>query len=1098
MPSERWQNIEQLYHAALEHKPERRAAFLKEACAGDDALRREVESLIAANEQGDSGFLENAAVTARSLEKGSKLGPYTIVELLGSGGMGLVYRARDSRLGRMVAIKVLPQRLSLTADLRRRLNQEARALSKLSHPNICALYDVGHQEGADFLVLEYVEGKTLREMLACGMLPMQRAILIALQIAEGLAKAHEAGIIHRDLKPENVMVSSDVVKVLDFGLAKLSPASEDEGTTRTQLSARTEPGLMLGTPKYMSPEQATGQPLDFRTDQFSFGTVLYEMVTGKHPFQRAAPAQTLSAIIEEEARAIASLNPAVPPPFCWVIERCLAKEREKRYFSTRDLARDLAAIYDRLKDLQTRSPEDLGNSLPAPGSALIGREKELTRAKQLLRRPEVRLITITGPAGIGKSHFATDLARKVRDDFSSGAYFVPLAAVSDASLLPAFIAQALGVRVSGGQTPVESLKEYLRKSFGAPVLLLIDNFEHLVAAAPLLSELLTLASGLKILVTSRAALRIHDENEFPLPPLALPDPKTPLPVHALSRCPAIALFVQRAAAVKPDFALTNENAPAVAEICIRLDGLPLAIQLAAARIKLLPPSAMRSRLASRLHLLTTGAKDLPARQQTLRQAIDWSYDLLSEPEQKLFRRLSVFAGGFTLEAAESVCDTKKDLGLDLLDGMASMVDKSLVRQMEQADAEPRFAMLETLREYGLEKLAASGEEPPTRRAHAAYCLVLAEEGAGENPEGELREWMNRFETEHDNFRAALDWLVATHNADWGLRLGIALFRFWEMREYFTEGRERLGKLLRLDGAAVPSNARMRILFAAGVLAAEQSDYAAADELLKASLQIARSSEDKRSIAVALNALAVITRDKGDLTASATLFEEGLALWKDLGDRLAVARGLSNLATVVKSQGNHTQARALYEECHTIFRDLGDWTGVAWALNHQGDVLRDQGDLTAARSLYEQSLAAFRELNDRWGIAGSLADLGNLTREQGDCAAAGVLYRESLALFQGLGHKRGIARVLEALASSAAAQEQAERALRLAGVAAALRQTIGAPATLAEQAKLEQSLDPARRALTTTASRTAWLEGWVMPVERAIGDLLRSTSAAGAN
>lgn len=1098
MSSERWQKIEQLYHAALEQTEERRAAYLKEACAGDDPLRCEVESLIAAREQGNSSFLEQAEVTKALLGKGSTLGPYTIVEQLGSGGMGVVYRARDSRLGRTVAIKVLPQHLSKTADLQRRLNHEARAISKLSHPNICALYDVGHQDGVDFLVLEYVDGKTLRAILSSGMLPMQRVIPIALQIAEGLATAHEAGIIHRDLKPENLIVSSDVVKILDFGLAKLSPVSEDEGSTRTYLSAQTEPGLMLGTFKYMSPEQATGQPLDFRTDQFSLGMVLYEMVTGKHPFQKPEVAQTLSAIIQEEARGIASLNPEVPPPFCWVIERCLAKEREKRYFSTRDLARDLAAIHDRLKDLQPRQPEGHGSSLPGPGSALIGREKELARGKQLLRRLEVRLITVTGPAGIGKSHFATELARKVCDDFSSGVYFVPLAAVSDVSLIPAVIAQALGVRASGGQIPVEGLREYLRKSFGAPMLLLIDNFEHLVAAAPLLSELLALASGLKILVTSRAALRVHDENEFPLPPLALPDRKTPLLVQALSRCPAIALFVQRALTVKPDFALTEQNASAVAEICTRLEGIPLAIQLAAARIKLLPPSAMRSRLASRLDLLTTGPRDLPTRQQTLRQAIDWSYDLLSEPEQKLFRRLSVFVGGFTLEAAESVCDTKKDLGLDLLDGMASMVDKSLVRQIEQADAEPRFAMLETLREYGLEKVAASGDEPSTRRAHAAYSLVLAEEGAGASSESELKEWMDRFETEHDNFRAALDWLTGTHNAAWGLRLGIALFRFWEMREHFTEGRERLGKLLRLDEAAVPSNARMRILFAAGVLAANQSDYAAADELLKESLEIARSSEDRRGIAVALNALAVITRDKGDLAASTALFEEGLALWTNLGDRLAVARGLSNLATVAKSRGNHAQARALYEQCRATFQELSDWTGVAWALNHQGDVLRDQGDLTAARSLYEQSLATFRELNDRWGIAGSLADLGNLTREQEDYAAADALYRESLALFQGLGHKRGIARVLESLASSAAAQAQAERALRLAGVAAALRQTIGAPATPAEQAKLEQSLEPARRGLTTVTSRTAWLEGWVMPIERAIGDLLRPTAGPGMN
>jgi tetratricopeptide (TPR) repeat protein len=424
--------------------------------------------------------------------------------------------------------------------------------------------------------------------------------------------------------------------------------------------------------------------------------------------------------------------------------------------------------------------------------------------------------------------------------------------------------------------------------------------------------------------------------------------------------------------------------------------------------------------------------------------------------------------------------------------MASMVDKSLVRQIEQRDQEPRFVMLETIREYGLEKLVASGESP-TRQAHAAYCLVLAEEGAAENGEGNLKEWLDRFETEHDNFRVALEWLTETHNAEWGLRLGVALFRFWEVREYLAEGRERLGKLLRLEQAATPNNARMRALFAAGVLAADQRDFAGSDKLLQESLEIARLLLDKQSMAVSLNALAVVARDKGDLAASTSLFEESLLLWKELGNQLAVARALSNLATVVKSRGNCAQARVLYEECLSIFRELGDSTGVAWVLNHQGDILRDQGDLPTARFLYERSLASFRELNDRWGIAGSLADLGNLVREQGDFAASDGLYRESLILFQDLGHKRGIARLLESFACSAAEQAQPARALKLAGVAAALRQTIGAPLTAAEQTKLEQSLSAARQELTLTGSKTAWLEGWVMPVEIAINDLLGPTS-----
>lgn len=1026
---------------------------------------------------------------------GAKLGPYEITSALGTGGMGEVYRARDTRLGRTVAIKVLPQRLSQMPDVQRRLNHEARAISRLSHPNICALHDIGRHEGTDFLVLEYLEGKTLRQILDSETLPVRRTVQIAVQVAEGLSKAHEAKIIHRDLKPENLMVSPEVVKILDFGLAKLGVGSEHDVIGDTSETAQTLPGALLGTFKYMSPEQASGHTLDFRSDQFSFGTVLYEMATRKHPFQKATVPETLAAIIQEEPTAIGSLNPEVPPPFCWVVERCMAKEWQKRYFSTGDLVRDLVAIRDRLMDLQPRLSESRPSNLPASRALLIGREKELATARQLLLRRDVRLVTVTGPGGIGKSHFATEAVREIADDFSSGVYFVPLAAVTDPTIVPSVITQTLGIRESCGSPPVESLKDYLRSSLRGPMLLLIDNFEHLLATAALFSELLTIAPGLKIVVTSRAALRVQDEIEFPLPPLALPDPNTVPTVQALSECPAIALFVQRALAVKPGFTLTDENASAVAEICTRVDGLPLAIQLAAARIKLLSPSAIRSRLASRLQLLTSGARDLPARQQTLRRTIDWSFDLLSEPEQRLFRRLSVFAAGFTLEAAESVCDTKKDLGLDLLDGMASMVDKSLVRQVEQRDEEPRFVMLETIREYAQEKLAVSGESA-TRRAHAAYCLVLAEEGAAKNAEGELKQWIERFETEHGNFRAALEWLADSHNAEWGLRLGIALFRFWEMREYLAEGRERLGKLLQLEQASKPNTIRMRALFAAGILAAGQKDYAAFDKLLKESLEIARLLQDKQGMAVSLNALAVIARDQDDLAASRSLFEESLLPWKDLGDQLAVAHSVSNLASVVKFHGNYTQARVLYEECLSIFSELGDGTGVAWVLNHQGDVLRDQGDLPTARLLYEQSLATFRELNDRWGIAGSLADLGNLVREQGDFAACDGLYRESLILFQNLGHKRGIARLLESFASSAAEQAQPERALKLAGVAAALRQTIGAPLTSLEQNRLEQSLLAARQKLTTTASKAAWLGGWVMPLEIAINDLLRPTSAPG--
>jgi tetratricopeptide (TPR) repeat protein len=377
----------------------------------------------------------------------------------------------------------------------------------------------------------------------------------------------------------------------------------------------------------------------------------------------------------------------------------------------------------------------------------------------------------------------------------------------------------------------------------------------------------------------------------------------------------------------------------------------------------------------------------------------------------------------------------------------------------------------------------------TKRAHAAYCLVLAEEEATERCGLDRTEWLERFTFEHDNFRAGLEWLIETGDAEWGLRLGSALFRFWEMREYLAEGRRWLSKLLKLAGATAPTKARTRALFAAGTLASEQGDYASADALYRESLDIARQLHDQQGAAVALNALAVNARGRGDVRVARSLFEESLVLWRELGDQKAVARSLSNLANIVKLEGDNASARSLYAECLSIFQDLGDWTGVAWSMNYQGDVARDQGDSAGARTLYEQALAIFRELDDRWGVAGTLADLGSLAREQGNYPTAHSMYRESIKLFQELDHKRGIARLLECFACSAAAQLGAERSLRLAGAAAALRENIGAPLTPAEQAKLEASLHPARQALTNAVGVTAWLEGRALPVEEAVAEAL---------
>jgi predicted ATPase len=1026
-----------------------------------------------------------------ALSPGTHFGSYLILQRLGAGGMGEVYRAKDTRLDREVAIKTLSLDRGSQPEALSRFEQEARSACALNHPNIVTIYELGHVNDTHYIAMELVDGETVRALLASGPIAFRKCVALATQIADGLAKAHEMGVIHRDLKPENLMVSRDgTAKVLDFGLAKLRKLDQPRGSDAT--TSITEHGTVMGTVGYMSPEQATDGEVDFHSDQFSLGSVLYEMVTGSPAFQKKNHAETTAAILRDEPDLIGARMLQVPAPFIWIVERCLAKDPKQRYGSTRDLARDLAAVRDRLADAPAGESEPRHNNLPVQRTAFIGREHEAAGLRQLLSRADVQLVTLTGPGGIGKTRLALQVAAEIADLFPAGVCFVSLSAIGEGGLIASAIAQSVGVRETGNTSPQERLMEYVG-GLREPMLLLVDNFEHLVSAAPVVAQMLTTSPKLKVVVTSQAPLHVYGEHEFPVPPLALPDPKSIPPLEVLSRLPAIALFVARAQAVKPEFALTKENAPAVAAICSRLDGLPLSIELAAARIKLLSPSAMLTRLESSLNLLTGGARDLPTRQQTLRNTVDWSYSLLNGAEQTLFRRLSVFTGGSTLEAVEAACDTKGDLGLDVLDGMASLVDKSLVQQVEQVDKETRFFMLSTIREYALERLAESHDELATRRAHAAYYLVLAEEGAEDI--AAQREWLDRFEVEHDNFRLALDYLIKTGDAEWGLRLGAALFRFWETREHLTEGRDAIARLLALEGTRTRPKLRARLLFAAAVLAGEQGDYHTARPLFEESLEICADLNDNRGVAVALNALAVNARERGELAAASSLFERCVTIWKNPSDPANVARALSNLAGVMKLQGKYERASALYEECLTMFREVRDGAGVAWTLNYMGDVAREKADFAAASSFCEQSLLEFRRLRDSWGIASALSDLASLSCDQGNDAEARRLYVESIKVYQEFGHKRGIARALECLAVSAAGQSNAERSLHLAGAAAALRQRLGAPLTPTEQPRLEKALEFARRTLGNAAG-TAWMEGWAMPVDQAVREALDGVAEPG--
>ena len=1023
------------------------------------------------------------------LSPGVRFGSYEILQRLGAGGMGEVYRAKDTRLDREVAIKTLSLDRCSQPDALSRFELEARAASALNHPNIVTIYELGRENGTRYIAMELVDGETLRSLLNSGPIPFRKSVAIAAQIADGLAKAHGIGLIHRDLKPENLIVSQDgTVKVLDFGLAKLLKPDRGSSDSSTTI---TEHGTVVGTVGYMSPEQATGDELDFRSDQFSFGSVLYEMATGTPAFKKKTHAETTAAILRDEPEGLGTKTLQAPAAFIWIIERCLAKDPKQRYDSTRDLARDLAAMRDRLADAPARESRPSPRNLPVQRTAFIGREREEDALHQLLSRADVHLVTLTGPGGIGKTRLALQVAGKMADQFPGGLCFVGLAAICERDLIASAIVQVVGVRETGNKVPEDALMEYLG-ALSQPMLLLLDNFEHLVAAAPIVAQMLTACPKLKVVVTSQAPLHIYGEHEYPVPPLELPDPNALPDLERLSRLPAITLFVERAQAVKHQFALTKENAVAVATICARLDGLPLAIELAAARIKLLPPSAILARLESRLNLLTGGARDLPTRQQALRNTVEWSYSILNSAEQTLFRRLAVFAGGCTLESVEAVCDTKGDLGVDVFEGMASLVDKSLVQQVEQVDKETRFTMLATIREYALERLAESGDISATRRAHAAYYLVLAEEGAEDI--ATQPEWLDRFDIEHENFRLAIDNLILIGDPEWAMRFGTALFRFWETREHLTEGRTTIGRILVMEGATARPKLRARLLFAGAVLAAAQGDYESARPLFEASLETCVALSDNRGVAVALNGLAVNARDRGELAAASRLFEQCLGIWREVGDATAIARALSNLASVMKSQGQYERAFTLYEECLSMFRRARDSSGVAWTLNYLGDLAREKGDLVLARSYCEQSLLEFQRLHDNWGIASTLCDLASLSCDQGNNAEARRLYGEGIKLFQQLGYNRGIARAMECLAVNASAQSNAARSLHLAGAAAALRQQLGVPPLPSEQRRLDKALEFARRTLGNAAGLTAWMEGWATPVEQAIQEGLHSDAA----
>src|SRR5215217_2579490 len=644
--------------------------------------------------------------------------------------------------------------------------------------------------------------------------------------------------------------------------------------------------------------------------------------------------------------------------------------------------------------------------LPVPLTGLIGRETEVGALTALVRRVDVRLITLTGPGGTGKTRLSLEVADAVRGDFPDGVFFVALAGVGDPSVVLPTVAHALGVREQGDRTLVEQIATAVGER---RLLVVLDNFEQVAAAAPDVSALLVSCPGMSALVTSRSLLRVRGEREFPVPPLPVPDPAHLPPTAELAANPAVALFLDRAQATKPDLAITDENAAAIAEICARLDGLPLALELAAARVRFLPPAAMLPRLANRLGLLTAGPRDLPERQQTLRNAIAWSHDLLAEDEQVLFRWLAVFAGGFTLDAAEAVLGSRESgVGsrerlptpvspVSVLDGIEALANHSLLRQTAgpapKGYPEPRFVMMETIREFAESELVSCGEETALRRQHAAYFAAITEEASLGFAGPEQGAWLDRVERELPNIRAALDWMVGQGNASEAQRMSSALLRFWEARGRLTEGRGWHERVLALGGEAGP--ARARALSTAATLARRQGDYDRAEALYQESLAIYRALDDLPSIGSAFNNLGVIALERGDFAAAAALYEDALAAFRAQDDRPRTAAVLNNLGMVARRRRDFPRAMALYEEALELHRALGDQRGVGLALNNLGVLAYDQGDVARAAGLYDEALAVFRALDDRLNTALALDNLAEAVRDQGDLPRAASLFAESL-------------------------------------------------------------------------------------------------------
>jgi predicted ATPase/class 3 adenylate cyclase/DNA-binding CsgD family transcriptional regulator len=683
------------------------------------------------------------------------------------------------------------------------------------------------------------------------------------------------------------------------------------------------------------------------------------------------------------------------------------------------------------------------HNLPPQPTALIGREWELKNVSVLLDRPNVRLVTLTGPGGTGKTRLALQAAAELLDQFRDGVFFITLASISDAALVAPALAQALSVKEASDRSIVERIKEYLSDR---EMLLVLDNFEQVLDAALLVRQLLDSAPELKILVTSRSTLRLAGEHEFAVPPLALPDRAHLPPIERLLHYESIRLFVERTQEIRPSFALDAENAAAVVEVCHRLDGLPLAIELAAARSRLFAPQALLERLRRPLDLLTNGPRDTPMRHQTLRATIDWSYALLTPYEQAIFTQLAVFTSGCTLVAAESVISLPDVPHAGILDELEALLEQHLLQLVELPGEEPRLTMLETIREYALDRLQASSQMPALSRRHAEYYLGLAEQAATKLQGAEQGAWLRRLEADHDNLRAALEWCQQAE-PELALRLACALWRFWEMHSHMSAGRAWLRDTLAANSGA-PAALRARAHHGAGMLAFMQGDYSAAAMALEVAHAVFIELGDREGLASVACSMGIVAWFQGDQAAALAQLMYSVELYRAIVHTWGTADALHYLGHVVLEQGDTARASEIFAESLELFRITGDQRNIALPLKDLGLIASQQGDYVTARARYEESLALSRAVEDSWHSGDTLQRLGDLARLEGDYTQAAALYTESLELWRQLGNQAGIAEALNLLGEVAHLQRNYAQAKTFYESSLALQRVIGSKRVIA--------------------------------------------------